>query len=95
MSSTEPEAQPPRSALGGALGCLGMYLFFGAVLVVPHLALALAPAAGLGAAALAQLMWNRFAPPAMPGLVPGLMHMTVLIHTLVVIGVAISRLIGR
>ena len=74
--------------------CVVFYLCFGVAFFLPALALAWAPALGLGAAIASVVAWLRWGPPAIPGLVPGLMWMALLTNGLIVCAVAVVRLMG-
>ena len=76
-----------------ALEELGCFLF-PAFFIAPHVALqALGPWVGAGAAVASAALWFVIGPPAMPGLLPGLMALTLPINSIVVLLVSAYELV--
>ncbi len=77
-----------------ARAVIGLYAGYGLALTLPLLALAQGPGWGLAAACASLGAWIRWGPPAMPGLVPGMMALTLTLGNAIVLVVALARMRG-
>ncbi len=82
------------SDLREALGCVALLVLFVACIGAPSVANAsLGPWAGLGMAVGAFIAWVYLGPPPMPGLLPGMLAILVLLNSVAWSAVSIVRLI--
>lgn len=78
-----------------ALGCAAVALLGAACWLIPLGTLVRGPPEVAGIAALlSQVAWIRWGPPPMPGLVPGLVGLTLLCTNGTVLLVSLGRLLG-
>ncbi len=82
------------SNLREALGCVALLVLFVACVGAPVVANAsLGPWAGLGMAVGAFITWVYLGPPPMPGLLPGMLAIWVLLNSVAWTAISIVRLI--
>ncbi len=84
------------SNLREALGCVALLILFATCVGAPSAAYgSLGPWAGLGTAVGAFVAWIYLGPPPMPGLLPGLLGILVLLNSVAWTAISIVGLVRR